>query len=72
MLTNILARVVMDIAHKGLFIALVALSIMSSSGVARADLAVPTPEISIGAAGGAMTLLTGGLLLIRERIRSRR
>jgi hypothetical protein len=71
---NVLKRVV-GTARACLFAGAVALLLASWGGVARADGdeggGNNTPEISLGALGGAMTLLAGGLLLVRESLRSR-
>ncbi len=41
----------------------------SMATIARAD--TPTPEIDPGTAGSALTLLTGGLLILKDRLRSK-
>lgn len=51
-----------------LFVAAVAALFVAWGGVAQAFDEVP--ELSPGAIGGALTLLSGGLLLLRERFRS--
>jgi hypothetical protein len=48
----------------------VVLILAGTAGVALAGGGFDVPELSPGAIGGAMTLLGGGLLLIRERLRS--
>ena len=61
------------LASRGLFVAAVALLVAGTAGTAAA--APPgfaAPEISPGALGGAMTLLAGGLLLVREKFRAGR
>jgi hypothetical protein len=55
-----------------LSVAAVALLLASWVGVARADGGGGAlPEISPGATGAALTLLAGGLMLVREHLRSR-
>jgi len=55
-------------ARGGLFAAAVALLFADWPGVAQAI--EPVPELSPGAIGGALTLLAGGLLVLRDRLRS--
>ena len=63
-----LKRVATSAARHILFAGAVALLLVSWGGVARAEFSVPV--LSPGAIGGALTLLSGGLLLLRERFRS--
>jgi hypothetical protein len=63
-----LKRAATGAARHLLFAGAVALLLVSWGGVAQAFHEVP--ELSPGAIGGAMTLLAGGLLLLRERLRS--
>jgi hypothetical protein len=67
---HVLKRVAPIAARHLLFAGAVALLVADWSGAARAD-QPDTPEIGLGAVGGAMTLLAGGLLLLREGLRSR-
>lgn len=74
---KVLKRVT-PVARHILFVGAVALLLASGASVAKADpngpgggLGGSVPEISLGAVGGAMTLLAGGLALVRERLRSR-
>ena len=57
----------------GLLAALIRREVRSATaamaGVARADLAVP--EIDPGTAGSALTLLAGGLLILKDRLRGK-
>jgi hypothetical protein len=46
-----------------------ALMLAAFSGVAHAD--TPVPEIDAGTAGSALTLLAGGMFIIRDRLRTR-
>jgi hypothetical protein len=68
---KLLKRIAKSAAQRGLFAAAIGLLLASWSGVAQAFTPDTSPEISVGALGGAMTLLSGGLLLLRESIRSR-
>jgi hypothetical protein len=65
---NLFKRLAAGATRSGLFAAALALLFVSWGGVAQAG--EPVPEISPGAIGGALTLLSGGLLLLRERLRS--
>ena len=72
MRANLLKRVVVGAARCGLSAGAVALLLAAWVGVARADGGGGAlPEISPGAAGAALTLLAGGLMLVREHLRSR-
>ena len=63
-----------SLTRHALLAAAVAALLFSWSGVAiAADGGFDNvPEISLGAVTGAMTLLSGGLLLARESLRSRK
>ena len=47
------------------------LILTAMSGVARAFNPIATPEIDPGTAGSALTLLAGGLLILKDRLRAR-
>jgi hypothetical protein len=47
------------------------LVIAAMASVARADTGIPAPEIDPGTAGSALTLLTGGLLILKDRLRGK-
>jgi hypothetical protein len=66
--SNWLRRSAAAAARGCLFAGAAALLLVGWGGVARAGEDVP--ELSPGAIGGALTLLSGGLLLLRERLRS--
>jgi hypothetical protein len=69
---NLFERVAAGTARCGLSVAAVALLVASWAGVARADGGGGgLPELNPGAAGAALTLLAGGLMLVREHLRSR-
>jgi len=69
---KVLKRVAPVAARHILFAGAVALLLAGWSGVSQAgDSLGSVPEINLSAVGGAMTLLSGGLLLLRERLRSR-
>lgn len=65
-----------SITRHALLAAAVAALLVGWSGVALATGGTgggdDVPEISLGAVTGAMTLLSGGLLLARESLRSRK
>jgi hypothetical protein len=76
MMFDVLKRTATGAARTALLSGAVAVLV---AGSAPAALAIPpsgggglTPELSPGALGGAMTLLSGALLLVRERLRSSR
>lgn len=64
---------ILNAANRVLYCAILALAFASLGGTALADIGPggAVPEIGIGAMGAALTLLTGGLILIRERSRSK-
>jgi hypothetical protein len=66
---NVLKRAAAGASRHVLFAAAVALLVADWAGTARATPIIP--ELSPGEIGGAMTLLSGGLLLLRERLRAR-
>lgn len=68
---HVLKRVV-PVARHILFAGAVALLWAGWGGTALAGKHFSVPELSPGSVGGAMTLLAGGLLLVREQLRSRR
>jgi hypothetical protein len=45
------------------------LVLAAMASVARAD--TPVPEIDPGAAGSALTLLVGGLFMLKDRVRAK-
>jgi hypothetical protein len=65
-------RIAAGMGRRGLIAAAVALLLVGWGGVVRADEGGPrpVPELSPGTISGALTLLAGGLLLLRDRLRS--
>lgn len=70
-------RSTLGVARKLFFASAVVLALIGTGGVAQACGGVgeppctdlDTPEISVGVVAGALTLLAGGALLLRSRLR---